>query len=151
MGTLRRGAPVGRPRVVVGGRTSPALALTRLPLPGSRPYRFRATPIANGRADHVNRERDRAKPGEGDGQRDAMKARAPSPRARLCRSRTEIDLREIEQDALKVRRRFEFVIWLPAGVHGDDGRSVIAESIAQERQAEVAAVFDFEPVPIVVE
>jgi hypothetical protein len=31
------------------------------------------------------------------------------------------------------------------------GRSVIAESIAQERQAEVAAVFDFEPVPIVVE
>jgi hypothetical protein len=70
VGTLRRGAPVGRPRVVVGGRTSPALALTRLPLPGSRPYRFRATPIANGRADHVNRERDRAKPGEGDGQRE---------------------------------------------------------------------------------
>ena len=51
------------------------MALTRLPLPGFRPYRFRATSIANGRADHVNRERDRAKPGEGDGQRDAAKAR----------------------------------------------------------------------------
>jgi GNAT superfamily N-acetyltransferase len=35
-------------------------------------------------------------------------------------------------------------IWLPPGVHGDDGplEAVIAESIAQERQAEVAAVFE---------
>jgi ribosomal protein S18 acetylase RimI-like enzyme len=34
-------------------------------------------------------------------------------------------------------------IWLPPGVHGDDGplEAVIAESIAQERQAEVAALF----------
>jgi ribosomal protein S18 acetylase RimI-like enzyme len=35
-------------------------------------------------------------------------------------------------------------IWLPPGVHGDDGplEAVIAESIAGERQAEVAAVFE---------
>jgi hypothetical protein len=51
------------------------MALTRLPLPGFKRYRFRGTSIANGRADHVNRERDGAKPGEGDGQRDPPKAR----------------------------------------------------------------------------
>ena len=35
-------------------------------------------------------------------------------------------------------------IWLPPAVHGDDGplEAVIAESIAGERQAEVAAVFE---------
>ena len=35
-------------------------------------------------------------------------------------------------------------IWLPPGAHGDDGplEAVIAETIAQERQAEVAAVFE---------
>jgi ribosomal protein S18 acetylase RimI-like enzyme len=35
-------------------------------------------------------------------------------------------------------------IWLPPGVHGDDGplEAVIAESISGERQAEVAAVFE---------
>lgn len=35
-------------------------------------------------------------------------------------------------------------IWLPPGVHGDDEplEAVIAESIAQEKQAEVAAVFE---------
>ena len=35
-------------------------------------------------------------------------------------------------------------IWLPPGVHGDDGpfEAVTAERIAQERQAEVAAVFE---------
>ena len=43
------------PGSLLAGALPPALALTRLPLPGSRPYRFRATPIANGRADHVNR------------------------------------------------------------------------------------------------
>jgi len=34
--------------------------------------------------------------------------------------------------------------WLPPGAHGDDGplEAVIAETIAQERQAEVAAVFE---------
>jgi ribosomal protein S18 acetylase RimI-like enzyme len=35
-------------------------------------------------------------------------------------------------------------IWLPPGVHGDDEplEAAIAESIAQERQAEVAAIFE---------
>src|SRR6516165_10238457 len=35
-------------------------------------------------------------------------------------------------------------IWLPPGVHGDDGplEAVIGESISQERQAEVAALFE---------
>ena len=35
-------------------------------------------------------------------------------------------------------------IWLPPGIHGDDGplEAVIAESIAQEKQAEVAALFE---------
>jgi ribosomal protein S18 acetylase RimI-like enzyme len=35
-------------------------------------------------------------------------------------------------------------IWLPPGVHGDDGplEAVIAESIVQERQAEVTALFE---------
>ena len=35
-------------------------------------------------------------------------------------------------------------LWLPPGVHGDDGpvEAVIAESIAEEKQAEVAAVFE---------
>jgi GNAT superfamily N-acetyltransferase len=35
-------------------------------------------------------------------------------------------------------------LWLPPGVHGDDGplEVVIAESIVEEKQAEVAAVFE---------
>ena len=35
-------------------------------------------------------------------------------------------------------------LWLPPGVHGDDGplEAVIAESIAEAKQAEVAAVFE---------
>ena len=37
-----------------------------------------------------------------------------------------------------------FAIWLPPGVHGDDTalEAVIGESIAAEKQAEVAAVFE---------
>jgi GNAT superfamily N-acetyltransferase len=35
-------------------------------------------------------------------------------------------------------------LWLPPGIHGDDGplEAVISESIAEEKQAEVAAVFE---------
>ena len=46
--------------------------------------------------------------------------------------------------AQRIKDGLGIALWLPPGVHGDDGplEAVIAGSIAEEKQAEVAAVFE---------